>query len=58
MDLYTESNLRGILVNGATAFAYFTLILTKLKIKISHLFLSNLVLNVIYFILINFIPRK
>ena len=55
LDFYTNSHVRGFLMNGATAIAYFTLILTRLRLKIGYLFLCNLGLNLIYFIIINLI---
>jgi len=45
-------------MNGATAVAYFTLILTKLRLKIGYLFLCNLGLNLFYFIVINLIEES
>ena len=58
LDFYTDSHVRGFLMNGATAVAYFTLILTKLRIKIGYLFLCNLGLNLLYFIIINLIEES
>jgi hypothetical protein len=58
LDFYTDSHVRGFLVNGATAVAYFTLILTRLKLKIGNLFLCNLGLNLFYFIIINLIEES
>ncbi len=55
LDFYTDAHVRGFLVNGATAIAYFTLILTRLKLRIGYLFLCNLGLNLFYFIVINLI---
>ena len=55
LDFYTNSHVRGFLMNGATAIAYFTLILTRLRLKIGYLFLCNLGLNLIYFVIINLI---
>lgn len=55
LDFYTDSHVRGLLMNGATAVAYFTLILTKLRLKIGYLFLCNLGLNLLYFVIINLI---
>ena len=57
LDYYTDSHVRGFLINGATAVAYFTLILTKLKLRIGYLFLFNLGLNLFYFVLRNLIDR-
>ena len=58
LDFYTDSHVRGFLVNGATAIASFTLILTKLKLQIGYLFLCNLGLNLFYFIIINLIEEE
>lgn len=57
LDFYTDVHVRGFLINGATAVAYFTLILTKLKLRIGYLFLCNLGLNLVYFVIINIIEE-
>ena len=58
LDFYTDSHVRGFLINGATAIAYFTLILTKLRLRIGDLFLCNLGLNLFYFVVINLIEEE